>query len=205
MRRLFEASPGFNCKSSSISKRKTQSNYHGGDNLVISETNMTSHNNIHRQIDSAKLLKFDSKKYSREESQQLPRFKTLEEMSDSREDNIKNVIRLNPEMKRSKTPSMFYKPSHIDYSRRKFKMEPKNYYGNISGTSKSAMKEEIEPKIAQMNNSASNVQEAHIEDMNHHQLRENYSRLIRSRINKVSSVGNIKGLHSQQPREKNDK
>lgn len=76
----------------------------------------------------------------------MPKFKTLEgNHTDENEEDAQKIINLIPSMKRSKTPSNFYKSSNISNLRKKMtKMNPLQYYDDTSGTVKSAMREEIE-------------------------------------------------------------
>jgi hypothetical protein len=93
-----------------------------------------------------KCLNFEHTKYSREERNNFPKFKTLEDNQiDEHEEDGQKIINLDPSIKRSKTPSNFNKPSNISNLRHKMsKMNPLQYYENTSGTVKSAMREEIE-------------------------------------------------------------
>jgi len=177
MSRLFKASPGWLSKKRNSSYRhqkKNRSKYDSYKLLNSDNREETTNDETKKALpwESQHVLKFDSSKYSREE-RKLPKFKTLDDGSiDMKDEDVQKVLNSNPRMKRSKTPSTYYKPHKIQYQS-KAMPEPKNYYANII-----------------KNDSGINFRERSSQGTTHY----NPSSMLISRFTKMSSHTKIQSL-----------
>jgi hypothetical protein len=131
MNRLFKNRPGFEKHTPVPCSKRLKKNYKLNiEHEIPPENKDLIQSRILPTTASSKMLKYNLSKYSNcREDRNLPNYKTLDETSfDLRNENVEEVLKSNPAMRRSKTPMTFYKPSHnlSHYNNG----EPTSYYGN---------------------------------------------------------------------------
>ena len=93
--------------------------------------------------ESQQFIKTNNSKGSRDESNEHPKYKTLDDGNADQTDNKTNIKALNidPQMKRSKTPSTYIKPHRIRNIKKK-KIIPSQYNSRFSSSGKGVMLQE---------------------------------------------------------------
>lgn len=204
--RLFKASPGFDVNNISSRKSKAfKSQTHErklNSDWKVHEAESLPYN----QFASQRLIKLSITKYSRDENK-LPKYKTLESGNvDLQEENGQKILNLNPKMKRSKTPSVWYIQKNFrntNYS----KFNPQSYYANIPGFTKGGFFRETPhcQRESKKELKGHKDQESDSRCLDTGQLQSNQnstngihreiSSLIKSRFSNFSSLANIKNSH----------
>ena len=134
MNRLFEVSPGISKRRRNPSTHKCnqKSNTKYESYKYLNSELITNHDSKYAfGYDSQQILKLGVPNESNDDKS-LPKFKTLDGGSAELDhENIQKILNSNPGMKRSKTPSTYFKPNQFS-SQMKNALEPINYYANIS-------------------------------------------------------------------------
>jgi hypothetical protein len=142
MNRLFKVSPGFVDKkptTSTNNKRKYNTKYNSylfNSDVKHGESETNDDTKMNTGWESQQHLRIESTKQSRDDKSRddksLPRFKTLDDGTvDPTDDNVQQVLNSNPRMKRSKTPSTYFKHRKNKNGSKQI-LDPKNYYANLS-------------------------------------------------------------------------